>query len=500
MRASSYNIYVDLPDDSEHMLLVHGFMGTHDLVSKNVAMYVRSLEPIAPKPLYGVWKDDGFLTVDSERPKAETIRTLYARGYLTEKTVDEEAELYTKVANKLHTLHSSKLSYVIMPTYNCNLRCPYCFQDHMRTDSNYSHLLQKMTREMADQIIAAMDDLDTQFGWQQRENQTHPKRDILFFGGEPLLRENIETVAYFIEQLSGRGECQFSAISNATEIDTYRSLLGKNGISSIQVTIDGPPEEHDLRRKYESGAGSFAKIADNISLALDLGVYISLRMNIDKKNIDSLPKLAKIIIEKGWANYNNFSAYTSPIHPTPNTDAKTLFTSWTLTKAIDRLRSEFPEMDVIARPSDRDKLKTARIFSGKDVSNPLGHLNSTYCGAHTGMYIFDPRGDIYACWEITGDSRVRIGHHADGKVQFNEQNYAWRSRNTTTNPVCKKCRYSLYCGGGCAVLADSDHGTMFSNHCDGFQSRFRSAVAEAYADHKGSVISQKNPDVFLDKQ
>jgi hypothetical protein len=39
----------------------------------------------------------------------------------------------------------------------------------------------------------------------------------------------------------------------------------------------------------------------------------------------------------------------------------------------------------------------------------------------------------------------------------------------------------MYCGGGCAVLAEDVHGTMFGNYCDAFGRRFRHAVRDAYA-------------------
>jgi uncharacterized protein len=121
-------------------------------------------------------------------------------------------------------------------------------------------------------------------------------------------------------------------------------------------------------------------------------------------------------------------------------------------------------------------------------------LKSTFCGAHNEMYIFDAFGDIYACWEVTGDKKVRIGHIAEsGDISIAEELYKmWRRRNVTTNPICKQCKYALHCGGGCAVLADRQNGTVFSNFCDAFGKRFNTAVAAAYVDYvKGEVFKEK---------
>ena len=41
MRTSSYVIYVDLPDQPDRKLRVHGYTGAFDLVSSPVAAWVR---------------------------------------------------------------------------------------------------------------------------------------------------------------------------------------------------------------------------------------------------------------------------------------------------------------------------------------------------------------------------------------------------------------------------------------------------------------------------
>jgi uncharacterized protein len=98
-------------------------------------------------------------------------------------------------------------------------------------------------------------------------------------------------------------------------------------------------------------------------------------------------------------------------------------------------------------------------------------------------------GDIYACWERTGDARIRIGRvPKQGDIILNPTvQLKWRSRTVATNPVCRGCRYALHCGGGCAVLAEAQNGGFFTNHCDGYAQRFRAAVAGAYLEHHQGV-------------
>lgn len=112
-------------------------------------------------------------------------------------------------------------------------------------------------------------------------------------------------------------------------------------------------------------------------------------------------------------------------------------------------------------------------------------MRASYCGAHVGMYVIDPFGDIYACWERTGDKNIRIGWiEEDGTPQFVADRAAqWRSRTISSNETCAQCRYATYCGGGCAVLAEGVHETIFGNYCDAFGRRFRLAVGEAFTEH-----------------
>lgn len=487
LRTSSYTIYVALPENEREMLLVHGYTGAYNKVPVEVAQYLQSLDPFGPsKPLYGEWVAEPAVTAATTQvvtPAEKTLNHLKRRGFLTEKDVDEEVGYFARVAKRLHARNvTSRPSYIVMPTYDCNLRCAYCFQNHMRTDASYKHLLRTISQDMIDRMFLAFEHIEESHAAGRKRPS---RRDIGFFGGEPLLASNRPAIEYIIEKGKSLAATNFWAVSNATELDAYADLLGGDNIRRIQITMDGPPKEHDKRRIYADGSGSFERIARNVDLCLDKGVTVSMRMNIDRANIDQLPEFASVVHERGWDSRKGFSIYTAPITNASQSVSLTelrsqYFNSWELDQALTKLRETHPIVALIFRPTDQMQAQAFGIFERK--GGGLGELKSSFCGAHTGMYIFDAFGDIYACWERTGDERIRIGKVLpDGQVELSEpMTRMWRTRTPASNATCRKCRYALHCGGGCAVLAEGRNGKLHSNHCDGFAERFRYSVGQAY--------------------
>jgi uncharacterized protein len=282
------------------------------------------------------------------------------------------------------------------------------------------------------------------------------------------------------------GGATFTAVTNATELDAYEDLLSPELISNLQITIDGAPAAHDERRIYEDGRGSFAAIARNLRIALERGVFVS----VDRSNVVSLPELARTFADLGWTAFRNFTAYAAPVSDASRASGRRneLFNTWELREALEELAQAYPEMSAFQRVDDGLRMRALAILRGKANDAPA---KVHFCGAHNGMYVFDAFADIYACWERTGDKNVRIGYvEPDGHVVLNDHRTGeWRSRNVASNSTCRKCRFALHCGGGCAVLAQGASGTLHANYCDAFGKRFRSKVAEAYiAFRSGNVV------------
>ncbi|HYO12909.1 MAG TPA: radical SAM protein [Thermoanaerobaculia bacterium] len=482
LRTSSYTIFVKLPDTDEDVLLVHGYTGAYDRVSRGVADFLRSRHAKrAAKPLYGEWSPEPE-AAGTETVSDATIDLLRDQGHLTELSLDEEETFFSRLAEKLHERALRQApSYIFMPTYDCNLRCSYCYQDHMRTDCSFKHLLRSMRRPIVDRIFAALPRIEELHGLDPRKLR---RRNLGLFGGEPLLAANRPIIEYILGKAFETGEADFWAITNGTEIDAYRDLLGPAGIARLQITVDGPPREHDKRRVYADGSGSYERIAANITMALELGVAVSVRLNVDRHNLADLPAVADEIVARGWDRCPGFGAYTSPVRAgNGKTGAGSTLSSWDLDRALTRMREEHPHLRVLARPDEGLRAKARRIFD--DSQEILPSLRPSFCSAHDRMYIFDPFGDIYTCWERTGDPNVSIGKVTpEGDVEFRfDQMKVWRSRTVASNPVCRRCRFALHCGGGCAILALDRNGAFNSNYCDGFAARFKASVAEAYLEH-----------------
>lgn len=481
LRASSYVLYVDLPGSPEEMLLVHTYTGAFDLVTRRIAACVRSLE-IGPraKPLYGEWGQEDSEGTIGEPLSDVAIDLLKKRGYLTSMTSEEEEGFFRLYIERLHHLYGRRWpTYLFMPTYDCNLRCAYCFQDHMRTDSRFSHLLRRMSPAMVDRIFKAMPGIETLHGIPE---ETETQVEIGFFGGEPLLADNRSIVEYIIERARQRGSARFWAISNGTELEAYEDLLSPELLGSIQITLDGPPRQHDARRIYPDGGGSWEKISANVQRCLDRGVQISIRTNVDRTNLGNLADLAAEILRHGWDRFPHFGTQVAPIRSSnEKTDARETLNTWELDQLLTELRISHPQTKILGRVDDTLRSQADHVFRNQGIPT----FKSSFCAAHTGMYIFDPFGDIYACWEKTGDQRIRMGYvdeQGDARFAFDLQ-ALWRNRTVTSNPVCLRCRYNVFCGGGCAVLATDSHGDFYRNYCDGFAQRFRAAVAEAYTDY-----------------
>lgn len=152
-------------------------------------------------------------------------------------------------------------------TENCNMRCRYCiYSDNYKLFRDYS--FKRMPFETAKKAI------DYYFSLFEEALELNPNRDasIGFYGGEPLLEfDLIKKCIEYTKQNYSCFEPQFNMTTNGTLLTKERAdYLMENNVS-IAVSLDGPKEEHDRKRVYVSGGGTFDDVMKNVSYLISKG-------------------------------------------------------------------------------------------------------------------------------------------------------------------------------------------------------------------------------------
>src|SRR5437868_1385001 len=110
-RVSTYTIVASLPDE-RFALLLHGISGAFDKVERRLGEFLLSHR-------------GDEIDLESLGAAPEIIDRLGRRGYLTDRSADQEREALLTVTRELHTIDLMRKvpSFSFVPTYVCNLRC-----------------------------------------------------------------------------------------------------------------------------------------------------------------------------------------------------------------------------------------------------------------------------------------------------------------------------------------------------------------------------------------
>ncbi|MDR0268157.1 radical SAM/SPASM domain-containing protein [Paenibacillus sp.] len=432
--------YVFIHKMKDRYLLLNSLTGAVDIVEERMIDAIREIRDGHPHSL-----------------SHTEVAFLMERGYLYRELSDEEA-----VVNRLvewsanHAREHSPITFIFCPTMACNLRCPYCFEPHKMHENS-----QVMTLEQVDFAFAAMDSI-------REQRADLPRASFNLFGGEPLLPTSKHVVERIMLKAEDRGLVG-SVTTNGTFIDEYIDILFPYRQNLIfQITIDGTKEMHDKRRITAGGKGTFDKITQNITLYLEKGFTIEIRMNLNEENVDIIPEFLTIIDQFGWNHYPNFSVALSPVTNYTGFGGDGLLPPHQIE---DRIR-----MKVAPHLLNKFRVQLNGDFARLNlpISKVLGeslmpgeHMPSLhYCEASGGrFYVFAPDNLVYPCNQIIGDSSWAIGQYYP-ELSIDEQAAAlWEKRNVTQMSQCSGCSIAFLCSGGCPVMAKRAYGSPMASYC-----------------------------------
>ncbi|MDP2211670.1 MAG: radical SAM protein [Candidatus Aquicultor sp.] len=367
-----------------------------------------------------------------------TKERLRKRGYIFDSPDDETRWL--QLIKDAHGKQEKTLDYIVSLTYNCNLRCAYCFEgDLTYTRRNY------MDIDDVQHVFAAIDELS--------DGYSNHRKLIKLFGGEPLLPRNKQAIRRVLTEARQRS-LPVSAVTNGTYANDYADLFDEfaDVIVAAQVTLDGSKEIHDSRRKSHDGRGSFDDVCAAIEMFLAKNIKINVRTNLDMQNIGRLREHFDLLVTKGWMDNPDFGCSLSPVedHSCSGTYEFYLPENLLVKEFYDQVK-ESPEMADAFRLGLFRNLK--HIKSVVNTSRPVLPLLH-YCEANNLEHIvFGPDGYIYPCTECLGRPDLAMGKFHPQLEMFDDVVKMWNGRNVLRMNKCRECDIALLCGGGCAYSA-----------------------------------------------
>ena len=180
------------------------------------------------------------LNKPAEKESNESL-TLKNNGIIVSDGTDELSVLkYFHYKAKFSKEH---LILTVAPTLLCNFACPYCYET-----PHHGFMSETIQSALIDYIRQKIDDGAKDI-------------DLTWYGGEPLLYPQIvDNVSSRIIQLAEEKNVKihFTMVTNGSLITKdIVAMLEKNRINSIQITLDGLENNHNARRPFRNGGGSY---------------------------------------------------------------------------------------------------------------------------------------------------------------------------------------------------------------------------------------------------
>lgn len=359
---------------------------------------------------------------------------LQAAGILVNSNSNELNDVLDE--NESYAKNDPEIDIIIVPSSNCPLGCnlkqfgSYCGQVHTR--GALDPALEPQIRSFIERSIRPF----------------HKKLKITWFGGEPLLAlQQMRTLSGSLSSLATERGLRYAA-ALVTSGTLFTPPIAREchlslGVESVSITIDGNATNHNLRRPTKAGHGTFEKIDHNLAgILADPALeqlIVSIRCNVDSRNIKSPDEVVDHLIERGWQD--RVEVYVANVHPWGDADSGDMLLSPEAFSVIEvdwhrRLAKE----GIRTRALPPRKRLVCRVVSASRLV--IGH-----------------DGTVHRCTEspLTPKNvqKDNLGSITNWPSLEAVPRWAWHEAIRNHQVPCSKCEYLPVCGGACPLSWNS---------------------------------------------
>lgn len=219
--------------------------------------------------------------------------------YVPEDTVDyilgDQLEEFFNLSLKNDYNRFDFNNYTILPTTDCNARCFYCYENGI----NKIHMSDKTAADVADFIIKYSHGNDITIKW---------------FGGEPLYNDRaIDIICKKLASANVVFRSSMTTNGYLFDDDIIEKAKSLWNLKKVQITLDGTEEKYNKIKNFIYSEGSaFERVISNIEKLLNAGIFVTIRMNMDRHNYENLFELVNFLCEK-FKGYKNLIMYSQTL-------------------------------------------------------------------------------------------------------------------------------------------------------------------------------------------
>lgn len=275
-----------------------------DIVLYNFLSGIKSITKVQRKDVdkfAQMFLSDDVIYGSSDPKYIKTFECLINKGILVANDVDENSILES---NHYSQSYDNELCLTILPTGECNFRCPYCYE------TSQSFHRKAMTVESQDAFLRYI----------HRSISNYKGIHVAWFGGEPLLEpEIIKRLSEEMIAICNKRYLPFWAeiVTNGYLLDAEMfDMLYKLRVYTYMITIDGFEEQHDKLRCLLDGTGTYNTIISNLRNIRDSKQYkfahVIVRINVSAGFFDRFDEFASFLAEE-FANDSRFEFMFVPV-------------------------------------------------------------------------------------------------------------------------------------------------------------------------------------------
>lgn len=343
--------------------------------------------------------------------------SLLSQGFIVQDKVNEFNKIIFNYNMAVFNQSPRKLSFVIAPTLNCNLRCKYCFENNSKKDDGFN-----------DQV---MDDC---FNFIKSEIEKYKSVEMLtidWFGGEPLLKINeIINFSKRIINFCKEKNIKYKAcmLTNGVLLTPKiaKVLKSECGVQSVQIPMDGTQLFYcELKQTTQK---IYEQVLKNIVQCCDI-LSIQVRLNTNRQNYHDIKALSKYLlvdlkllnkIRIYLAELRYFEDYTTDI---PKDSCL---------ESFDFVKTKLDFLNYIKNDLG---LKDFKIGYNVPKVVSCGLCINTNC-------VIGPNGELYRCEHHVGRPECIIGncnvgkYYTDNDLKFIMLSYSKKCKSCIMFPTC----------------------------------------------------------------